>query len=226
MLLSECRVLEKDLTTPLLIAEPDHTRLLECLNESEEPVCRKRIIELLEAFRATQLAAKREHGTALVALAPGVYGKVLAREDGRRYLADANQRIVREVISKEQAQSFRKLNRLLARYRATPFCAAAIEGAWMIRFFPMNLRSALKLRYAKKQECIAALALISLAREGLLERVVKCVCGKWFFGRSRSQAFCSSRCRSRHFKSSERWKAHRRAYMRRYYRLKQSGKVK
>ena len=226
MLLSDYRVLERDSLSLFRMLEPDPGDLLDCLNESEENDSRKRIIELLETFRTTQTVARGGDGVALVPMADGTYRRVLAREDGRRYLADANQRLVKEVISREQSQCFRKLNRLLARYRATPFCVGAIETAWMIRFFPMNLRSSAKLAWGKKLESRAAFALISLAREGLLDRVVRCVCGKWLFGRSSSQTFCSSRCRSKHFKSSEQWKAHRRAYMRQYYRLKQSGKVK
>jgi hypothetical protein len=75
-------------------------------------------------------------------------------------------------------------------------------------------------------ESIAIHNSIELARRGLLQRIVACECGRWFFAKFKHQRFCGSRCRKRHHQSSEAFKAARRVYMRRYYRLKVSGKVK
>lgn len=75
-------------------------------------------------------------------------------------------------------------------------------------------------------ESVAVHNAIELARRGLLERIVPCDCGRWFFARFVHQRFCSTRCRKRHHARSETFKSARREYMRRYYRLKVSGKVK
>jgi hypothetical protein len=75
-------------------------------------------------------------------------------------------------------------------------------------------------------ESIAMHGAIELAKLNLLSRVENCRCGRWFFARFRHQHFCSKKCRKKQNESSEQFKAARREYMRRYYRLKQSGKVR
>jgi hypothetical protein len=75
-------------------------------------------------------------------------------------------------------------------------------------------------------ESVAIHNAIELAKRGLLQRIVSCECGRWFFAKFQHQKFCSARCRKRHHEGSETFRAARRAYMRRYYRLKVSGKVK
>jgi len=75
-------------------------------------------------------------------------------------------------------------------------------------------------------ESLAIHGVIELAKLHLLERVNQCECGRWFFARFAHQHFSSQRCRKSHHESSEAFKATRREYMRRYYRLKVSGRVK
>lgn len=75
-------------------------------------------------------------------------------------------------------------------------------------------------------ESLAIHGVIELAKLHLLERVSRCECGRWFFVKFAHQYFCTARCRKKHHESSEAFKATRREYMRRYYRLKVSGKVK
>jgi hypothetical protein len=75
-------------------------------------------------------------------------------------------------------------------------------------------------------ESVAIHNAIELARLGLLQRIISCECGRWFFAKFAHQRFCSTRCRKRHHEQSEAFRAARRAYMRRYYRLKVSGTVK
>src|SRR6266404_7779180 len=75
-------------------------------------------------------------------------------------------------------------------------------------------------------ESMAVHNVIELARLGTLARLMTCGCGRWFFAKFAHQKFCSIRCRKRNHESSEEFKAARRAYMRRYYHLKVSGKVK
>lgn len=82
---------------------------------------------------------------------------------------------------------------------------------------------------AGKRPAIESIAIhnaIELARRGLLQRIISCECSRWFFAKFLHQKFCSVRCRKRHHARSDSFKAARRAYMRRYYRLKVSGKVK
>jgi hypothetical protein len=75
-------------------------------------------------------------------------------------------------------------------------------------------------------ESMAVHNVIELAKLGTLARLMTCACGRWFFAKFAHQKFCSTRCRKRNHESSEEFKAARRAYMRRYYHLKTSGKVK
>jgi hypothetical protein len=75
-------------------------------------------------------------------------------------------------------------------------------------------------------ESLAIHGVIELAKLHLLQRVNQCKCGRWFFAKFAHQRFCTQRCRKKHHESSEAFKATRREYMRRYYRLKVSGKVK
>jgi hypothetical protein len=71
-------------------------------------------------------------------------------------------------------------------------------------------------------------ALFFLGREGLIGNIGRCdECGRWLFKRFSHQRFCpGDKCRLKHFKSSDEWKAHRRAYAKRLYRLHKSGKVR
>jgi hypothetical protein len=75
-------------------------------------------------------------------------------------------------------------------------------------------------------ESIVIRCAIRLARAKLLNRVQECRCGMWFYAKFKHQHFCSGRCRKKHYESSETFKSERRDYMRRYYRLKTSGKVR
>jgi hypothetical protein len=69
-------------------------------------------------------------------------------------------------------------------------------------------------------------SVIDLAKDGLLTRVRSCVCGRWYFADRKNQSSCSPACRHRKYEQTESFKAMRRKYMREYYALKKSGKVK
>lgn len=75
-------------------------------------------------------------------------------------------------------------------------------------------------------ESVAAHSIIEIAKAGLLDRINRCDCGKWYFARFRHQRSCSAICRRNLYEKTEKFKAKRRKYMRKYYRLKNSGKVK
>ncbi len=75
-------------------------------------------------------------------------------------------------------------------------------------------------------EQLAVWDITNLAENGLLEMVRTCQCQKWFFARREDQKACSPACRHKNYEQTEEFKAKRRAYMREYYALKKSGKVK
>ena len=75
-------------------------------------------------------------------------------------------------------------------------------------------------------EQVAVWDLTALVQEGRLEFVRQCNCKKWFFARRLDQQNCSPGCRHRTYEQTESFKAKRREYMRNYYKLKQSGKVR
>jgi hypothetical protein len=116
----------------------------------------------------------------------------------------------------------KKLTRSLRRYSYYPFFFPTSEGV-----------SDFHWSYTKEKpheefydDSDAVLDLLELARQGLLERLKQCPCGRWIWARFSHQRFCSSKCRERDFRSSEKWKEHRRQKAREYYRLHKSGKVR
>ncbi len=75
-------------------------------------------------------------------------------------------------------------------------------------------------------ESVAAHGVFELLKQGLLDRIRCCICGRWFFARFAHQRSCSGACRHKLYEQSDDFKDRRRKYMRSYYRLKISGKVK
>jgi hypothetical protein len=75
-------------------------------------------------------------------------------------------------------------------------------------------------------ESWAVRGLIDLANQGLLDRICQCACGKWYFARFRHQRSHSASCRKKLYEKTPEFREKRRGYMRKYYRLKMSGKVK
>ena len=75
-------------------------------------------------------------------------------------------------------------------------------------------------------EQLAIWDIVRLTNSGDLKRVRQCECAKWYYATRAEQKACSARCRHKTYEQTEAFKAKRRVYMRDYYRLKQSGKVK
>jgi hypothetical protein len=77
-------------------------------------------------------------------------------------------------------------------------------------------------------EHIAAHALGELAImvPPMIDRLKLCICHRYFFARFVNQRSCSASCRHKLYETSGEFKRKRREYMRSYYRLKTSGKVK
>lgn len=62
-------------------------------------------------------------------------------------------------------------------------------------------------------------AILRLTQIGSLSRLRHCVhCRKWLYAKFSHQNFCSLECQQKHYTQGEQWKAHRRAYMKDYYR--------
>jgi hypothetical protein len=72
----------------------------------------------------------------------------------------------------------------------------------------------------------AVFAITRVVNEQLILHVRKCNCDRWYFARRADQRSCSPKCRHRLYEQSPEAKERRKQYMRDYYRLKKSGKVK
>jgi hypothetical protein len=100
------------------------------------------------------------------------------------------------------------------------------------RFYPLGKALSFAWQPARPDQPesygeISAIAdLAKLAEKDLLGHLKECCCGRWIWARFSHQRFCSAKCREHDFRSSERWKEHRRQKAREYYRLHKSGKVK
>jgi hypothetical protein len=113
----------------------------------------------------------------------------------------------------------RELNSRLSEYPTTAIFSFDKGRTWEFEY------GAIAGKYPDG-ESLAVHSLIQLAQAQLFYRIRWCECSRWFVARFAHQHFCSQRCRKRHHEKSDEYKAGRRDYMRRYYRLKNSGKVK
>lgn len=64
-----------------------------------------------------------------------------------------------------------------------------------------------------------------MATDGTSAYLAVCRCGRWYVRRRLDQSFCKAECRTAFRRSSEKFKAHRRDYMRYYYANYQSPKA-
>jgi hypothetical protein len=120
-------------------------------------------------------------------------------------------------LPRRVARLLEELNTRLENYPRVP--ALLIEnGAWNFETYPWGERPAL--------EALVAGWLVRLASEHLLDRVRRCICQRWFFAERNNRKSCSPKCRHKLYERTEEYKQARREYMRKYYRLKISGKVK
>jgi hypothetical protein len=123
-------------------------------------------------------------------------------------------------IPKKAFHSISVAMKLISRYPSWPTLGWDKEG---------NLSFGVdfgRMKRAEEEEAEAALAVMSLAEVNELIWLRRCLCGKWFFARRKTQGSCSANCRHKLYEQTEGFKAKRRKYMRRYYRLQRSGKVK
>jgi hypothetical protein len=117
-----------------------------------------------------------------------------------------------------------ELDGLLARYLVSPRVFPFPEGFRM--FYATTDTKGKPRSEGERDEIAAAMCVLRLAVSDELDRVRKCDCEKYFLARRLDQIYCSTKCRVRYNQSSEEFKAKRRKYLREWYRLKKSGKVK
>jgi hypothetical protein len=123
------------------------------------------------------------------------------------------------------------LEKELSRYRFTPRAEVlmggggkepSVWGAWWKGDEGSKWEKHLRMTASDALELI-----LKLTQAGDLTRIRRCSqCKKWLFARTRHQTFCSTRCQQKNYTQSGTWKAHRRAYMRRYYKNNFSGRRK
>jgi len=75
-------------------------------------------------------------------------------------------------------------------------------------------------------ESLGVHAALGLAKQGLLNRIQTCECGKWYFRRFTHQKFCSPECRIRSLESSDERKEQKRQRARENYLYKKAHKRK
>jgi hypothetical protein len=141
--------------------------------------------------------------------------------------------------TKEQTRNLRKvvtirkrLNALLINYRFSPNPQSRY-GKWLLEWRHSHQRSRVDMTVAAGGvtfpvcEGDTLLMFCGLVEQGYFERIRRCrLCSRWLFASFKHQQYCSTKCQVGAYKSTEEWKALRRNYMRRYRRLKASGKVR
>jgi len=128
-------------------------------------------------------------------------------------------------MPEETHKSIRIVERLLRRYPSWPMLGW--DGRGNLGFENVSFgRDFGQMKRADQEEAAAAEAVMSLAEVNELVWLRQCLCGKWFFAVRKAQKSCSANCRHKLYEQTERFKAKRRKYMKRYYGLQRSGKVK
>lgn len=119
-------------------------------------------------------------------------------------------------MSDREAQLASDLNLRLLRYKVSPWLWKTLGGYPILGWWSGENRPAdpedpaSDLSFTEQD---AIIAIVDLAREGLLGKVRRCYCGDWFFANFVHQKFCCVQCQQKYYRSSEDYKAGRRAYM-------------
>jgi hypothetical protein len=119
------------------------------------------------------------------------------------------------------------LNRELANYQFIPTAdiLAGGDGGASQWFAYWRRDSREKPEHGLRIMASEALELIlRLTQAGDLNRLRHCSqCQMWLYAKFRHQNFCSAQCQQKSYTQTEEWKAHRRKYMRSYYRKNFGG---
>jgi hypothetical protein len=133
---------------------------------------------------------------------------------------------------REWSRLFARISRELRRHKVFPELSRFHEdGKWSVEW-RSNARTewmytTADIRDRPVTATDAVVEVVRAATDGYIQRIRKCrCCTRWFAAALKTQAFCSQECQRKHYWSSSSWKAHRRAYMRRYRRIKSLPNVK
>jgi len=118
--------------------------------------------------------------------------------------------------SDKEGQLAQELNLLLLRYKLSPWYWVTlgdypIFGWWSGKNRPKDEEDPTEDAWFTEEDAIVAI--VDLARAGYLCKIRRCDCGDWFFASFSHQKFCCVRCQQKYYRSSEEYKAMRRAYM-------------
>jgi hypothetical protein len=111
-----------------------------------------------------------------------------------------------------------KFENQLSKYSSVPIVFRDEDGDWS---FDSRLNKS-----PRAEEAMAVHGILQLAYGGKLSRLMLCVCDKWFIGNRENQKSCSAACRHKVYERTDDFRDSRRVYMRKYYALRKSGKVK
>ena len=120
---------------------------------------------------------------------------------------------------------FLELDDMLTRYWVSPRLIP-LGDRWQMAYRTRSFDAGKRIASKPDHEVAAVMCVMHLAARNDLDRVRKCGCGKFFIASRLDQRYHDTRCRVQHHQSSEEFRAKRREYLREWYRLKTSGKVK
>jgi hypothetical protein len=91
---------------------------------------------------------------------------------------------------------------------------------------PRRPKNPLSPSAEKLEEVDALTTTLELFKNGLILKIRRCACDKFYFAKFRHQQSCSEKCRIAKFKTSDEARRKRNEYARKLYHLHKSGKVK
>jgi hypothetical protein len=210
------------------VAEP----LINWLNSTNDKVGRDRIIDLLRAYTEAAVAAEP-------------LSKLFVGKDGYTYEEQTP-------ATKRRDELENALNKLLSFYATVPQIAwgtktvetgtprrltiyqLATPGSEIARHSVKGIRLDMVGKELKRNEGPAMMmgeigavsSILNLIDMGLISKLIRCRCGKFFFIRFEHQRFCSEKCRVNDLRSNPEARKKRNEYARKLYHLHKSGKVK
>jgi hypothetical protein len=112
-------------------------------------------------------------------------------------------------FTKSEAARFRRIAEIFDRSKFS--LRPLFENGWSFMWTPLENLDPKAQHLAEKLAAIQA-----LAQSGLLSRVRRCVCGRWYVVERTDQKFHSGGCRQIRYVMSDAGRAKRREYMRKY----------
>jgi hypothetical protein len=118
--------------------------------------------------------------------------------------------------SEREVQLAHELSLRLLRYKVSPWYWMTlgdfpIFGWWSGKNRPKDKEDPTEDAWFTEED--AVVAIVDLARAGVLYKIRHCHCGDWFFAKFIHQRFCCLCCQQKYYRSSDDYKAMRRAYM-------------